>query len=184
MFYSSLIHRAIDYAARTHEGQYRKNPEASIPYISHCVMVGFILQRAGFDEEVVAAGILHDTCEDRGVQPDELEESFGPRVAALVRDVSEQDRSLPWEERKKRYLEHLRSAGGAAVAISVADKIHNIRSLLASLETGAEIWTKMKRGKHQQIERFEEIAEFLEDEFDHPLREEFLNALERLRDRA
>ncbi|KPJ53094.1 hypothetical protein AMJ39_05770 [candidate division TA06 bacterium DG_24] len=181
MFYSALIHRALDYAARTHEGQYRKNPEAVIPYVSHCAMVGLILQRAGFDEEVVAAGILHDTCEDRGVDRTELAELFGERIADLVLDVSEEDRSLPWKERKRRYLDRLRSAQPEAIAISVADKIHNLYSLLASLETGAEIWNRMKRGRHEQIERFEEIADFLRESFDHPLRQEFMEILDLLK---
>jgi (p)ppGpp synthase/HD superfamily hydrolase len=58
----NLIDQAVEFAAYAHREQKRKGTE--IPYISHPFAVGMILQQAGCEEEVVAAGILHDTLED------------------------------------------------------------------------------------------------------------------------
>ena len=66
-YLSELINRAAEFAAIAHREQIRKSPEARIPYIHHSVMVGLILQRAGFSDGVVAAGILHDVIEDTSV---------------------------------------------------------------------------------------------------------------------
>ena len=57
-----LIEKAIEFAAYAHRDQTRKGTK--IPYISHPYAVGMILLKAGCNEEVVAAGILHDTLED------------------------------------------------------------------------------------------------------------------------
>src|SRR5262245_30553630 len=101
-----LLKSAFDWAAVWHKDQLRKYPEVCVPYMSHVAGVAAILARHGFDEEIVAAGALHDVMEDCGVSHDELMQKFGSRVADLVRDVSEEDKSLSWEERKRLYLEH------------------------------------------------------------------------------
>src|SRR5262245_56258465 len=101
-----LLKSALDWAAVWHGKQLRKYPGTSVPYMSHLAGVACILSRHGFDEEVVAAGALHDSVEDCGVAHGELAGRFGERVASLVVDVSEPDKSLSWEERKRHYLEH------------------------------------------------------------------------------
>src|SRR5690242_11521209 len=95
-----LLKSAFDWAAVWHKDQHRKYPGVLVPYMSHVAGVAAILSRHGFDEPVVAAGALHDVMEDCGVGHDELAHRFGAVVADLVRHVSEQDKSLPWEERK------------------------------------------------------------------------------------
>ena len=54
--YSTLIHRALDFAAMAHEGQYRKNRDPRIPYVSHAAMVARILERAGFTDVAALSG--------------------------------------------------------------------------------------------------------------------------------
>ena len=171
--YSSLIDRAIAFAARHHEGQYRKTPHARIPYVAHAFAVGMILQRADYPEEVVAAGILHDVVEDTAVTPEEIERTFNARVRAMVGAVSEKDKSLPWEERKARYIEHLRIAAPEVKAISCADKIHNLHSILTDLRRGIDIWSRFKRGRQKQIARYEKLREALRENWDHPLLDEY-----------
>lgn len=46
------------------------------------------------------AALLHDTVEDTGTHPEELEKVFGPEVKALVAEVSD-DKTLPKQERKR-----------------------------------------------------------------------------------
>jgi (p)ppGpp synthase/HD superfamily hydrolase len=181
MRYSVLIHRALDFAAKAHHGQFRKSAKEKIPYIGHCFMVGRLLERAGFDEEVVTAGILHDTVEDSGVSLKTLEKTFTKRVAELVEHVTEKDKSLPWEKRKEKYLDHLSGAPFEALAISCADKIHNLWSTVEALRTGEDVWSQLSRGKKLQLERFDRLAELFGNRFDHPLRKMFQEALEALK---
>jgi (p)ppGpp synthase/HD superfamily hydrolase len=180
LFYSALIDRAVEFAAIAHRDQLRKSPELEIPYIQHTVMVGLILQRAGYSEEVVAAGVLHDVLEDTEVSLVMLQEEFGPRVADLVNSVSEQDKSLPWEERKERYLRHLETAGDESKAITASDKIHNINSILVSLKRGADIWCVFKRGREAQLDRFRRLLKTLKSNWSSPLLLELEEVVERL----
>ncbi|MBI5187481.1 MAG: HD domain-containing protein [Nitrospirae bacterium] len=43
-----------------------------IPYIVHPVSVGMMLAHYGYSEDVVIAGILHDTVEDTGMTTTEI----------------------------------------------------------------------------------------------------------------
>ncbi len=62
MIISSKVTKAIEFCSEMHQGQFRK--ASLVPYASHPVSVGFILQSAGYAEDVVIAGILHDILED------------------------------------------------------------------------------------------------------------------------
>jgi (p)ppGpp synthase/HD superfamily hydrolase len=54
----------------------------------------------------------------------------------------------PWRDRKQAYLEHLYHASPAVLEVSLADKLHNARSLLADYDQlGESIWTQFKGGK-------------------------------------
>jgi (p)ppGpp synthase/HD superfamily hydrolase len=142
-----------------------------VPYISHPAAVAVLLARHGFDDEVVAAGALHDVLEDCGVTYDDLARLFGERVAELVRAVSEPDKSLPWEERKARYLERFALECWEAQAVGIADKIDNFQSILVSAaEYGTEsTWRMFKRGRGPQLERFEAMALLVAKLPAHPL---------------
>jgi (p)ppGpp synthase/HD superfamily hydrolase len=59
---SPRLARALDIARIVHEGAVRKGTE--IPYIQHPVAVAKILERHGYGEDLVVAGLLHDTVED------------------------------------------------------------------------------------------------------------------------
>lgn len=58
----TLIAFAIEVAAKAHKSQCRKGTD--IPYISNPYAVGMILMKEGCSEEVILAGLLHDTIED------------------------------------------------------------------------------------------------------------------------
>ena len=178
--FSDLINRAAEFAAVAHSQQVRKSPEARIPYYQHPLMVGLILQRAGCDDHVVAAGILHDVLEDTATTAEEITRQFGTRIADIVVSVSERDKLLPWEVRKQRLLEGLRHAGPDARAVAAADKIHNIRSILLSLQRGVDIWSRFRRGREVQIDRFRRLLEVLRAGWDHPLVMELERAVREL----
>src|SRR3954454_4309559 len=103
---SLLLKRALDQAAVWHSEQRRKYPGVVVPYMSHVAGVAVILARHGFDDEVVAAGALHDSIEDCGVTHAEIAATFSERVADLVRHVSEENKTADWEARKRAYLDH------------------------------------------------------------------------------
>jgi (p)ppGpp synthase/HD superfamily hydrolase len=176
-----LLKRALDAAAVWHRDQRRKYPSADVPYVSHVAGVVAILSRHGFAEEVVAAGALHDVMEDCGVSYDELAKAFGGRVADLVRDVSEQDKSLSWEERKRRYIEHFATKSWEAQAISLADKIDNFQSIARCAADYGDPWAMFKRGKAEQLARFGALEAKLADLPPHPLVREYRAALGALR---
>jgi (p)ppGpp synthase/HD superfamily hydrolase len=182
-----LLKRALDYAAVWHRNQKRKYPAsesntADVPYVAHVAGVAIILARHGFDDEVVAAGALHDTIEDCGVTHDELTRLFGARVADLVRDVSEPDKSAAWEERKRRYVEHFGEKSWEAQAISLADKLDNFQSIARAAKDFGDPWPMFKRGKDAQLERFTAIEAKLASLPPHALIDEYRAALRELRD--
>ena len=176
-----LLKRALDYAAVWHKDQRRKYPGADVPYVSHLAGVAATLSRHGFDEEVVAAGVLHDCIEDAGVTHEELVKLFGERVADLVRHVTEQDKSLAWEERKQRYLEHFSEKPWEAQAITLADKIDNFQSIIVCAKHHGDPWPQFKRGRDAQLSRFDALADRLRDLAPHPLIDEYKQALREVR---
>ena len=170
-----LVKRALDHSAVWHREQKRKYPGLEVPYFSHPAGVALLLARHGFDDEVVAAGVLHDVMEDCDVSHPELTQLFGLRVADLIRAVSEPDKALPWEERKRRYVERFEEEAWDAQAISIADKVDNFESILVSAaEYGAEAtWRMFKRGRDAQVERFDAMARIIARLPPHPLLREF-----------
>lgn len=172
-----LLKRALDQAAVWHQKQYRKYPNVEVPYVSHCAAVAATLSRHGFDEEVVAAGALHDSIEDTVATLDTLRELFGDRVATLVDHVTEQDKSLSWEERKRRYLELFPHKPWEAQAITLADKIDNFESIIICAKHHGDPWAMFRRGRDVQLARFEELLSLLEALPPHPLIDEYRAAL-------
>ena len=103
-----MISEAMEFAAKAHEGQFRKGTRR--PYIVHPREVSAIVSTMTDDEEIISAAVLHDTIEDcAGVTREMLERQFGPRVAEMVAQESE-DKSLTWEERKGETIRRLRTA--------------------------------------------------------------------------
>ncbi|MCQ6281901.1 HD domain-containing protein [Bacillus sp. EB600] len=155
-----VIEKALMMASQAHENQYRK--KTKIPYITHPVAVGMILMKAGYGDDLVAAGILHDTVEDTPLTLADIEESFGPKIAKIVEGCSEPDKSLPWEERKNHTIEFLKTAPLETRAVVSADKLHNIRSIIDDYEQqGEEVWNKFKRGRDQQKWYYTKVLESL-----------------------
>ena len=126
------IVRALDFAARKHRDQRRKGASAE-PYINHPAEVARLVAEAtgGRPLAVVLAALLHDTLEDTQTTLDELEREFGPEVAALVAEVTD-DKRLPKPERKRLQVEHAAGKSDGAKLIKIADKTSNLRSLLES----------------------------------------------------
>jgi guanosine-3',5'-bis(diphosphate) 3'-pyrophosphohydrolase len=140
-----LILRAIDFAARKHRDQRRKDEEAS-PYINHPIAVSLLLAEIGgiTDSEVLAAAILHDTLEDTDTKSEELERTFGTRIRRLVEEVTD-DKNLPKATRKHLQIEHARQLSASAVLIKLGDKISNVIDVTHSPPT---TWDLQRRREY------------------------------------
>ncbi|EUJ32267.1 HD domain-containing protein [Listeria cornellensis] len=139
-----MYQRASDFAEQAHRMQRRKI--TGEPYFSHPRNVAQLLHDAGFREEVVAAGFLHDVVEDTPVTLDEIRAAFGVEVAELVASHTE-DKSQSWEERKSHTIDVVRTGTLEQKAIIVADKLDNLRSIKYALSSeGNKVWGYFKRG--------------------------------------
>ncbi len=138
MLFTSRINEAIKTASHLHRNQIRKDNNKT-PYISHLVSVAMMLREVTDDEDIIIAGLMHDSLEDvPGYTYDDLVSSFGNRVADIVSHVTEpldanksEDEQLPWLTRKEKYLENLRSGGVESAMVSTSDKIHNTESFIS-----------------------------------------------------
>ena len=80
-----LLQRALDFAEKAHKKQKRASGE---PYINHCKAVASILAEMSVPPAVVAAGLLHDTVEDTGIDFKDLKREFGKEIYNLVQAVT------------------------------------------------------------------------------------------------
>ncbi|MDR2838710.1 MAG: HD domain-containing protein [Azonexus sp.] len=128
----SLFARALAFAAHKHRKQRRKDIDGS-PYINHPLAVINVLANVGgvTDMTVLCAAALHDTVEDTKTTPEELAAAFGPKIAAIVMEVTD-DKSLPKKVRKARQIEHAPQLSPSAKLVKLADKISNLRDILDS----------------------------------------------------
>lgn len=134
------IQKAIIFATLKHEGQKRKG--TNIPYIVHPMEVMQILTECRCSDDVIIAGILHDTLEDTGTTPQEIEKEFGSAVLKLVQSESE-DKSKTWKERKQATIDQLKTASAETRIICFADKLSNLRSIKRDLDAiGEELWDR------------------------------------------
>jgi len=172
-----LVKRALDQAAIWHRDQRRKYPGADVPYLSHIAGVTIVLARHGFADEVIAAGALHDTVEDTEATLADIERLFGRRVADLVAAVSEPDRTLSWEQRKQQYLDRFPHEPWDAQAITLADKIDNLQSIVVCAREYGDPWAQFKRGRDQQLARYAALREAAVRLPGHPLIDEYAATL-------
>ena len=121
------VDKAIAFATKAHEGQFRKG--TSRPYIVHPIEVCDIVASMTRDEDIISAAVLHDTIEDCPQITEEiLAEEFGERVASIVAQESE-DKSKTWRERKGNTIEHLKTAPKEVQMVALADKLSKQRGV-------------------------------------------------------
>jgi len=167
----NIIEKAVRVSVAAHKDQIRKGDDS--PYIIHPFMVALKLAKYNFSDIVIAAALTHDVLEDTEFPEDKLKEELGVEVLEIVKAVTNDD-SLEWEEKKKKYVESVRNGPDAAKAVAVADKIHNLESLLiAHSEQGAALWKKFNRGKEKKLWFENEVLKMLKETWDHPLIQEY-----------
>jgi GTP diphosphokinase / guanosine-3',5'-bis(diphosphate) 3'-diphosphatase len=127
----AAIQKAYDLAVASHAGQTRASGEA---YVSHTIEVATILAQLRLDTDTIVAGLIHDTIEDTDLTIRDLEQQFGPQVAAIVDGVTKlgkvQFRSAT-EQQVENYRKMLLSMASDArvILVKLADRLHNMRTL-------------------------------------------------------
>lgn len=129
---ASLLIHAAAFAAHKHRDQRRKDAAAS-PYVNHPLALADVLANEGGveDVDVLCAALLHDTIEDTETTVEELQREFGSKITSIVLEVTD-DKSLPKAERKRLQIEHAGHASHEARLVKLADKVCNLRDILAS----------------------------------------------------
>ena len=177
--FSPLVEHAIELAAQWHDGVYRKSAwrdpvfeappgvTVQVPVIAHVTVVATTVQRAGWDEATVAAAYVHDVIEDMNqhgqqLRHEQLRDALGEEVCEIVDGVTEQKYDTrgnvrPWRARKEDYIEQLRTGRPEAMAISLADKLHNLWTMNQGLASGEDIFShgpnrrSLNAGPEQQL---------------------------------
>ena len=129
--------RALHFAHELHRAQERKGGR-HVPYISHLIGVCSLALEAGADEDQAIAALLHDAAEDQGGRPtlEEIRRRFGDGVATIVDACTDtyEDPKPEWWPRKEAYIARLPSEPADALLVSLADKVHNSRTILLDVQ--------------------------------------------------
>jgi GTP diphosphokinase / guanosine-3',5'-bis(diphosphate) 3'-diphosphatase len=121
---SELLARAYELAHSAHHGPARVGDTD----IEHPLAVAEVLHAHGFDDQVVAAAILHDVVEDSEFDLSTIAARFGPEVERLVAEMTEDSGIASYEERKAEHRSRV-SRDRQAAAIYGADKLAKARAL-------------------------------------------------------
>jgi (p)ppGpp synthase/HD superfamily hydrolase len=182
--------RAMTYADELHKTQTRKGTD--IPYLSHLLGVtSLVLEEGGSEDEAIGA-LLHDAAEDQGGEKTlaEIRLRFGPAVADIVRAcsdtlVSDRAHKPPWRERKEAYLAHLGATkNSSALRVSLADKLHNARSILRDLRdpaVGAAVFERFSTTRSETLWYYRALADaFVRIQPEWPMANELARTVEEI----
>jgi len=150
--------RALLYATHVHGGQVRKG--TSTPYVAHLLAVAATVLEYGGDEDLAIAALLHDSVEDQGgkARLDDVRNRFG-----------------------EAYLAHLRTADEDILWVSLADKVHNARTILRDLrkpDIGEKVWARFNVSTKQTLWYYHSLAEIFCERLSNQLSDELREIVE------
>ena len=124
---------ARDYATMKHNSQSRRDGS---PYIAHPGRVAGHVRRVKGDSKNIAdiesAAWLHDTLEDTDTSFEDIEELYGPSVAAIVKELTSDKEEIA-KIGKTAYLQQkLRGMSSYALIIKLADRLDNVSDLMTA----------------------------------------------------
>lgn len=178
-------------AWNAHKNQKRKGSD--MPYIIHPLEVAVILIENGADEDLINAGLLHDTLEDTEIDYDYILNNFGERIANIVKGASEPDKlnlnikmtdkekEDSWRQRKSHTIEYLKNAPIEIKLVACADKLSNIRSMVTGFNTmGNKLWERFNACCGEQKWYYEELVKSLKGISNYPMYKELKKHVEEL----
>jgi len=125
-----IIKSAFAYAAKIHADEKRASGD---PYITHPIAVSLNVAKIKMDAPTIAAALLHDVVENKGIKPEELKKQFGEEIAFLVDALTKAEKVQ--YRGVERAVESLRKMFLAlaqdirVVIIKLMDRLHNMETL-------------------------------------------------------
>ena len=145
---NALLNKAIHFATEKHAGGVRKGTNR--PYIGHPLEVMNILNRMEADNNLMMAGLLHDTVEDTETTYMDIKNEFGMDVAALVA-AHTKNADMTWEEVRRHKIEEMNEASFRVKLLILADMTANLRSLWRDYRhIGDKLWERFNAPKEKQ----------------------------------
>jgi (p)ppGpp synthase/HD superfamily hydrolase len=166
-----VLFDALAFAVEAHGRVRHLRKGTRFPYMIHPIRVAWILERHGYDNELVAAGLLHDTIEDTDVTSDQIAEHFGERVARFV-EAASADKTLGWRPAREATIVKIGKLEADVLPLLSADKIDNVRSIRDTIaERGGEkTWQIFNADREDQAWYYRSLAAaFLARDPDVPL---------------
>jgi (p)ppGpp synthase/HD superfamily hydrolase len=182
---SERFDHAFLMASAHHRAQLRKGTD--VPYVSHLLAVAsLVLEMGGTEDEAIGA-LLHDMVEDGGGPPAlaRIEATFGPGVAAIVAANSDSDEQPrpPWEQRKRAYLGGMATKPADALRVSLADKLHNARSIVADYRHfGDEVSLRFNADPADQLWYYQTLAGIFQARIPSSMTDELRRTVELMRE--
>jgi len=175
--------KALAYAVDKHSDQWRKGSDT--PYVAHLLGVcGLVIEDGGSEDEAIAA-LLHDAAEDQGGETTlgEIEEKFGPDVRRIVAACSDTFTmpKPPWRKRKEDYIAAIPSKRDDELRVSLADKVHNARSILFDFRAaGDEVFRRFSVDRDQTLWYYRSLADEFAQKAPGPMAEELTRVVDDL----
>ena len=151
------LQQALELAFQLHGRDTRKGSQ--VPVMAHLLGVCALVQQDGGNEDEAIAALLHDCLEDKPEQitREEIRSRFGGRVLQLVSVATDTPPDYrgghkpPWLKRKKQYLRTIEAAEPSLLRVTIADKIDNLRAIIADYERlGEPLWERFSAGRELQ----------------------------------
>ncbi len=156
--------QALALASHLHRHQTRKGTD--VPYLSHLLSVAALVLENGGEEEEAVAALLHDALEDcpDQISAEAIEKRFGPRVRRMVEACTDTPPGFSggpkpdWETRKRDYIRRIES-GDVPWRVSLADKLHNARSILRDHRmVGERVWDRFSASRERTLWYYRSLA--------------------------
>lgn len=188
-----LVAQAYVEAHKGFKGKMRKSPKGypskkqPEPYVQHVIEVAYLLARYLYPTDVVVAGLLHDHVEDlEGWNVRKISKEFNPRVAALVKVVTQPKRGT-WKARKDAYFYQVKEGPPNwpegiefATAIAACDKIANMRASIRKCREGIPLNAYLNGDWRQHLAVWQRLGTLLPSRVPQLLADEFNLQLDRI----
>ena len=127
-----LVDKAYRFAKEAHKGVKRHSGE---PYILHPLAVAkIVISELGLGSTSICAALLHDVVEDTDYTRDDIEATFGKKIADIVEGLTKisggifGDKASVQAENFRKLLLSM-STDIRVILIKIADRLHNMRTL-------------------------------------------------------
>ena len=175
-----LARQAYTFAWDAHRDQRRESDRAR--FIVHPLEVAALLHNTGHGEQLVAAGILHDTVEDTATTVPDIRAAFGPEIADTVAAMTEDPGIEDFQERKAALRQQIADFDSDATAVYAADKVAKVRELRSRATRGENVLDPDNPAGQDKLDHYLASLAMLEQITpEHPLVRQLRFELELLR---